>query len=187
VRQDADASGSVLQPYHYDAYGNAEGFTPDDGLYYTGEMFDADLGQYYLRARCYNPANGRFNRVDPFAGNHSDPQSLHKYLYCHANPVNYTDSLGLFTQKFGFLAEDAIQDIYKIDHWGDKVSYGGWTKIGNPLDKVFRLKPDILNYDKKTWLEIKPLTTFRPFGTGPGCLHTLWIDETSANVCPFFE
>jgi RHS repeat-associated protein len=96
VRQDADASGSVLRPYHYDAYGNAEGFTPDDGLYYAGEMFDADLGQYYLRARYYNPSNGLFNRVDPYSGNLQDPQSLHKYLYCHANPVNGIDPSGMY-------------------------------------------------------------------------------------------
>jgi len=49
---------------------------------------------YYLRARYYNPLNGRFNRIDPFSGNTQDPQSLHKYLYCHANPINATDPSG---------------------------------------------------------------------------------------------
>jgi len=51
---------------------------------------------YYLRARYYNPQNGRFNRIDPFSGNYSDPQSLHKYLYCHANPINAIDPSGNF-------------------------------------------------------------------------------------------
>jgi hypothetical protein len=37
--------------------------------------------------------------VDPFAGNNQDPQSLHKYLYCHANPVNNIDPSGQFTFK----------------------------------------------------------------------------------------
>jgi len=32
--------------------------------------------------------------MDPYAGNTSDPQSLHKYLYCHANPVNGIDPSG---------------------------------------------------------------------------------------------
>jgi len=54
---------------------------------------------YYLRARYYNPSNGLFNRVDPYSGNHSDPQSLHKYLYCHANPINNIDPTGEFTMK----------------------------------------------------------------------------------------
>jgi hypothetical protein len=47
-----------------------------------------------LRARWYNPQNGLFNRIDPFSGNTHDPQSLHKYLYCHANPINAIDPSG---------------------------------------------------------------------------------------------
>jgi len=35
--------------------------------------------------------------MDPFAGSDSDPQSLHKYLYCHANPINNCDPLGLMS------------------------------------------------------------------------------------------
>jgi RHS repeat-associated protein len=65
-------------------------------MLYTGEQFDTDAQQYYLRARYYNPLNGRFNRMDPYAGNTHDPQSLHKYLYCHANPVNAADPTGMF-------------------------------------------------------------------------------------------
>jgi hypothetical protein len=48
----------------------------------------------YLRARCYDQDNGRFNRVDPFGGNNSDPQSLHKYAYCHGDPVMGIDPSG---------------------------------------------------------------------------------------------
>jgi len=64
-------------------------------LLYTGERFDNDAQQYYLRARYYDTSTGRFNRMDPYAGKKSDPQSLHKYLYCHANPVNATDQNGM--------------------------------------------------------------------------------------------
>jgi RHS repeat-associated protein len=64
---------------------------------YTGEFFDSHLAQYYLRARWYNPATGRFNRLDPFAGSNQDPQSLHKYLYAHCNPVNNIDSGGNYS------------------------------------------------------------------------------------------
>jgi hypothetical protein len=49
---------------------------------------------YNLRARYYDPLNGRFNQMDPFAGNTHDPQSLHKYLYCHDNPINGNDPSG---------------------------------------------------------------------------------------------
>jgi len=52
---------------------------------------------YYNRARYYNPNNGLFNRLDPYSGNTHDPQSLHKYLYCHANPINGIDPSGQFS------------------------------------------------------------------------------------------
>jgi len=35
--------------------------------------------------------------MDPFAGNNQDPQSLHKYLYVHNNPVNGIDPTGQFS------------------------------------------------------------------------------------------
>jgi len=47
----------------------------------------------------YNPSTGRFNRMDPFTGNKEDPQSLHKYAYCHNNPINNIDPSGNFTLK----------------------------------------------------------------------------------------
>ena len=60
-------------------------------------MYDKNTQQHYLRARWYSPLTGRFNRMDPFAGNNRDPQSLHKYLYGHNNPVNHRDPTGKFS------------------------------------------------------------------------------------------
>jgi RHS repeat-associated protein len=62
---------------------------------YSGEQFDAKIGQQYLRQRYYDPSTGRFNRLDPFFGNLNDPLSLHKYLYTHGDPVNGIDPSGL--------------------------------------------------------------------------------------------
>jgi len=89
--------GAIIQLYSFDAYGNALGFDPSQALtefLYSGEQFDAKTGQQYLRARYYDPATGRFNRLDPFFGNQTDPQSFHKYLYCHADPINAIDPSG---------------------------------------------------------------------------------------------
>jgi RHS repeat-associated protein len=93
-----DFAGAILELYAFDAYGNAIGFDPSVALtefLYSGEQFDSKIGQQYLRARYYDPTTGRFNRLDPFFGNLNDPQSLHKYLYCHADSINYTDPSGL--------------------------------------------------------------------------------------------
>jgi len=61
---------------------------------YCGEQYDSDLGLYYLRARYYNPATGRFLSRDPEEGKAYDPQSLHKYLYAGGDPVNRVDPRG---------------------------------------------------------------------------------------------
>lgn len=104
TRQLADSNGAVTANYAYDAYGKMLGGNPGvtDGktsatdLLYAGEQFDPGLQMEYLRARYYDQDNGRFNRLDPFAGNSEDPQSLHKYAYCHADPVNGIDPSGEF-------------------------------------------------------------------------------------------
>lgn len=94
---------TIDEAYSYDAYGvmlggnPARGSSPATNLLYAGEQFDTDMQQYYLRARYYDQNIGRFNRMDPFGGNRQDPQSLHKYLYCHANPVNNVDPSGRVT------------------------------------------------------------------------------------------
>ncbi len=81
----------------YDAWGRECNGLSGDGLYYTGEMYDTKLSMYNLRARWYSPAAGRFNALDPYAGSSYDPQTLHKYLYCHANPINGIDPSGRFS------------------------------------------------------------------------------------------
>jgi RHS repeat-associated protein len=94
-----DFVGAIVELYAFDAYGNAISFDPSVALtefLYSGEQFDSKIGQQYLRARYYAPATGRFNRLDPFFGNLNDPQSLHKYLYTHADPVNGIDPNGYF-------------------------------------------------------------------------------------------
>lgn len=161
VRYLADASGSLIsgQTFDFDAYGNRTDTSEEQtNLLYTGEWHDSDLGWNYNRDRWSIPSLGIFNQPDKYMASSDDPQCLHKYIYCLGNPTNLIDPSGLFTQQFGYLAEAAIEDVYKIDHQDDRVLCGGWTRFGSPLDRVFRLKPDILNFSKSRWLEIKPLT-----------------------------
>ena len=109
-----DTDGDIVsgQAFYFDAFGNPIGFDPANALtslLYSGEQTDP-TGLQYLRARYYDPASGRFNRLDPFAGNMSDPQSLHKYLYAHADPINGIDPSGeFFNFLYGFTAEMKLQ------------------------------------------------------------------------------
>ncbi|AOE49523.1 RHS repeat-associated core domain-containing protein [Kangiella sediminilitoris] len=68
---------------------------------FTGEQYDPNLGFYYLRARYYNQNNGRFLSLDIYQGSRFEPQSLHKYLYTHADPVNNIDPTGKFLSSIG--------------------------------------------------------------------------------------
>lgn len=82
--------------YEYDAFGNSftvSGSTPNE-MMYRGEQYDSGLGLYYLRARYYNPATGRFMSRDPEDGKPIDPKTLHKYLYVGGDPVNGVDPRG---------------------------------------------------------------------------------------------
>jgi RHS repeat-associated protein len=101
TRAVANTAGLVQQRYAYDAYGKmlpGSGLTTDlaaafTSLLYSGEKTDK-TGLQYLRSRYYDPSNGRFTSFDSFAGNMRDPQSLHKYLYVHANPIMGVDPSG---------------------------------------------------------------------------------------------
>jgi RHS repeat-associated protein len=96
VRQLTNSAGAVTDSYEYDAFGNeftVSGSTPNEFMY-RGEQYDSDLGLYYLRARYYNPLTGRFVSRDPGSGELTNPETLHKYLYADAEPVNGIDPTG---------------------------------------------------------------------------------------------
>ena len=103
TRHLANVAGEVTVNYAYDTYGKMLGGDPNvtdrksaTDLLYAGEQFDAGLQMEYLRARYYDQNTGRFGQLDPFEGNCDDPQSLHKYVYAHCDPVNGIDPSGEF-------------------------------------------------------------------------------------------
>ena len=67
----------MTDTYSYDAFGvllASTGSTPNVYLY-AGEQLDPNIGFYYLRARYYAQAQGRFISTDPEEGNIFDPRS----------------------------------------------------------------------------------------------------------------
>jgi hypothetical protein len=82
-------------------------------------------------------ATGRFNRLDPFFGNLQDPQSLHKYVYGHGDPVAATDPTGMFGSfsvggMLGALAIGAIVGVgaFTVARFGFGYSTGESIAIG---------------------------------------------------------
>ena len=101
IRQLVDDSGSVVNSYAYNPFGEDLANDCNETIYnpfkYTGQWFDSEIGQYYLRARMYDPALGRFTSRDPVFGKNREPLTLHKYLYCVNNPINRVDLTGEFS------------------------------------------------------------------------------------------
>lgn len=98
VRMLTNSAENVTDTYIYDAFGillQKTGTTQNNYLF-AGEQYDPNAGFYYLRARYYNPAYGRFISMDPWHGNIFEPASLHKYVYAYNNPMNYIDPTGRF-------------------------------------------------------------------------------------------
>lgn len=103
IRSEWSDLGPVTENTLYTAWGERVGpSTPHASLSggvqagYVGEVWDADLGSYDLRARSYSPMLGRLTTPDSFEGFLQDPLSQHRYLYCQGNPLNGTDPSGHF-------------------------------------------------------------------------------------------
>ncbi|MHC4574904.1 MAG: RHS repeat-associated core domain-containing protein [Planctomycetota bacterium] len=102
VRLLIDTSANVKNRYIYRPFGELHTDTADyeqtitNPFKFTGQYFDADIDQYYLRARHYDPHLARFTSRDPLLGKYQDPLSLHSYLYCQNEPINRLDRLGLW-------------------------------------------------------------------------------------------
>ena len=69
---------------------------------YSGEYLDLSRGEYYLRARHFNPTTGRFTQPDPFWNIHNMQggtgailQSANLFVFVMNNPVIFVDPLGL--------------------------------------------------------------------------------------------
>ena len=86
-----DEHRNVQNSYQYDAFGMSLGTTEklNNRIRYTGQQYDDVTGQYYLRARYYNPVAGRFMQEDVYQGD-----GLNLYAYCGNNPVVYDDPSG---------------------------------------------------------------------------------------------
>jgi RHS repeat-associated protein len=171
-----NSQGVVTDRYTYDAFGqltSSTGTTVNSFLY-TGEQKDEAAGMYYLRARYYDPAVGRFLTSDPHEGSLQSPQSLNKYAYVENDPVNMTDPRGLYSAWQGSKIHQEIGRYYierHGDYFVDELGYppnrgfppgtgGGLGAYNRNIRSgfAFRLYVDLRHYGLNEVYEIKPLT-----------------------------
>jgi RHS repeat-associated protein len=101
---------------------------------YRGEQYDSDLGLYYLRARYYNPATGRFLSRDPEDGNAKDPASLHKYLYANGDPVNGIDPTGRLFVEYQLNLDNSIARTTFVTSTIRSIIVSGLCILANEID-----------------------------------------------------
>lgn len=108
VRALIGPDAAPVQSFVYAAYGELLAVLNPTGMLlpvtalqtsmlYNGEAFSATTGLYNMRARWYDPSQGRFERLDPFSGSQNNPQSFHKYAFVHSDPIQNIDPTGEFS------------------------------------------------------------------------------------------
>jgi len=177
-----NSQGAVTDRYSYDAFGqllSSSGTTVNSFLY-TGEQKDDAAGLYYLRARNYDPALGRFMSQDPHQGTLQEPSSLNRYVYVQNNPVNMTDPTGRYGWEEGTAIHQILGQHY-ISVWGDFFvrsfrsrrnrgfelptglgfpGYGAYNRAIRSGRPSMGARPDIRNYLTGDVYEIKPLSPY---------------------------
>ena len=100
-----DSTGTLVEEYAYDAWGNRldptdwagdpTSFNTDltDRGFTSHEMMDA-VGLVNMNGRIYDPALGRFLSADPYVQFPENFQNYNRYTYVNNNPVSFNDPSG---------------------------------------------------------------------------------------------
>ncbi len=125
-----NADGAVIERYRYDVFGAPTIYPPptasptptprqasivSNRFLFTGREYAAAFGFYEYRARAYHPGLGRFTSEDPKL---FDAGDYNLYRYCHNDPLDMTDPMGL---DFN-LAGNSEADIAR---WNQ--AYAAWS------------------------------------------------------------
>ena len=93
-----DENGNVVATYVYDSYGNVVASTGNATTAYRyvgAERYrEAGYGLLWVGSRHYDPQVGRWTTEDSWLGDASRTQSVNRYAYCEANPVDFVDPSG---------------------------------------------------------------------------------------------
>jgi RHS repeat-associated protein len=143
----------VVAGYTYNPYGqdhSSECFE-NTGLHnpfkYTGQWYDPEISQYYLRARMYDPQLMRFTGRDPVRGKFADPLMLHKYLYCQNNSINRVDPNGKIVSLVTFLIATTINDAFKKSDLNYKIAAGTYAVTAlTTLVDIFYVIPTVVDF-----------------------------------------
>ena len=98
-----DENELITDRYGYTPFGLlTKEDTTDNPFTYVGGLgvMTESNDLYFMRARLYDSAVGRFLSKDPVEGDRTDPRALHLYVYGLNNPIVMTDPTGLTSYTF---------------------------------------------------------------------------------------
>ena len=157
----------VQRVYRYSAFGieHLPSANNTNNFRFAGEYFDRETGNYYLRARFFNPRTGRFTQPDPhwYTGNMifgDSPtmrnrrfmpnaaailQSGNLYVFTINNPIRWVDPTGLFlreaAERIGDAVRRGIERVYQVFNSPTIVSREDWGAITTAIRTPFSNNP----------------------------------------------
>ena len=132
-----DNDGNILNHITYDSFGQITNQTNPETYFrfgYTGREFDQESGQYYYRARYFDPNIGRFISEDPIGFDGGDSNL---FRYVGNSSINYIDPTGNFSVSQVFndvLTSDITYNLVNgadqfVAGFSDVTTFGATTKI----------------------------------------------------------
>jgi RHS repeat-associated protein len=89
-----DSAGALINRFTYAPHGGLQDSDvgmPSEPLRFSAREFEGETGLYFMRARYYDPAAGRFISEDPIGLD----GGINPYVFAGNDPVNARDPLGL--------------------------------------------------------------------------------------------
>ncbi|HEX3554612.1 MAG TPA: RHS repeat-associated core domain-containing protein [Thermoanaerobaculia bacterium] len=127
-----DATGNLIEVYHYDSFGLPAGNSGGNPYLFDGEAFDAEISLIYLRARYYDPSLGRFLGRDSVAGSPESPETHDPYVFVGNDPVNQIDPTGLvYWSAFGKASLSFVGSVLMTGGGIAMIIGGGATEVGS--------------------------------------------------------
>ncbi len=121
-----DWTGAIIERYRYDAFGAPTIYAPNwtvrtgssygNRFLFTGREYDGAWANYEYRARVYHSGLGRFMSEDPKL---FDAGDYNLFRYCHNDPIDFTDSMGLeinFAQTGAPVSGNHVAQAIEMDH-----------------------------------------------------------------------
>jgi RHS repeat-associated protein len=125
----SDGGSTVKADYDYDPFGNL--LNPVDPLgskekyKFAGQALDSASGLYYMRARYYDAATGRFLSRDPLEGARGSPWDRNPYAYARNNGLAFGDPSGMSAEPIWSVDPGAAPSSCLLWVCGASISVGG--------------------------------------------------------------